>query len=227
MKLDDLTKYALCVLATCFIGLVAVWFAVWLSTPARLDSDVLHVSPEPFSSGPIIKPDNDPSNNLIDVKSQPLDKQWKLVRRHLDELFSIDVPTKFRKPDDHADVDGGFFMDDSININYDYWLYQDTPNFMRDSNGKYSKKPDLPCLQHGRDVRTSRIIVNGRLGYVQRCQFPNDQLHCFYYLTIPRAKVRDGNIWGTGVFSLSVSFNDRKLMPVARRIINSLRFERK
>jgi hypothetical protein len=230
MKLEHLAKRAAYSLATFFIGLVAVWFATWSRNPASYESAGRHGLQDQLTFRPQIKPENENSggmNTLTDVKSQSLDKEWRLVRRHLDKLFSIDVPIKFRKPDDHADVDGGFFMDDSININYDYWLYQDTPNFMRDINGKYSKKPDLRCIQHGRDVRTSRIILQGRLAYVQQCRLPSEHLHYVIYLTMPKAKVRDVDEWGNGVFNLDVSFNDRKLFPIAKRIIYSLRFERK
>jgi hypothetical protein len=162
------------------------------------------------------------------VSGQHRGREWKLVRRHLDEMFTIDVPAKFKKPDTHADVNGGFFLDDSISIDYDYWQYAGTPNFLRDRNGKYSKKPDLACSGQGRNVLTTRKMFGQRLGYVQQCRLvnPNNGFHYLYWLTMPKAKVREVDTWGDGVFNLSISFNDRKLLPLARKIIYSLRFDR-
>lgn len=155
--------------------------------------------------------------------------KWKLIRRHLDGQFSIEIPQKFREPDRPADVDGGFFLDDTMSINYNYWKFANTPFCMRDSLGRYSKRPNLVCSRYGIGTRTFRTVLNNRAAFIQECRFedPSDNFSYLYYATFPHTMVRDDDVWGKGVFNIEISYNDPKLREVAERIIKSLRFDRK
>jgi hypothetical protein len=132
------------------------------------------------------------------------------------------------KVERHADVDGGFYTSNEIVIDYDYWAFENTPNFMRNSAGEYSKSPIFACERRGRSSRTVETTLDGKRAILQRCS-KNDSQKGFwniYYVTFPKMSVYNGQELRKGMFSLTVKFKSPSDLQTAKRIVNSLRFDK-
>ena len=68
----------------------------------------------------------------INVNMLMRGKEWRLVRRHRDQLFSDGLAAKFKKLDRPADVYGGFFLEGSISVDYNYLGNLNTPKTTKD-----------------------------------------------------------------------------------------------
>ena len=215
-------------IATFVIGIVSVTLFSIRTTGGPIRDLVPRNADLPLIQN-LVVPGTLPAPTDIDRRKKFTGDELKLIRRHLDGQFSIEVPKIFQKPERPADVDGGYFYDNRLNINYNYWTYPDTPNFLRDRNGHYSKKPNLGCSENGVISLTATIILSGRRAYVQECRFqdPSDGFRYLYYVTFPKTEVNDCCGWGVGVFNIGVSYNDPKLRRVTKRIVESLRFDKK
>jgi hypothetical protein len=146
-----------------------------------------------------------------------------LVLRHKnpDGWFNLLVPTNMTNLERFADVDGGLYRTDRLKINYDYWTFPNTPNFLR---GQNSHTPILACDSTTTNNRTWRANINGRRAVLQRCSIAKDGYRYLEYVTFPRVKVFDGESFHYGMFNISVAYkNDRDAMAAAC-IVRSVRF---
>ena len=152
----------------------------------------------------------------------------KLSRRNPDGWFSLRIPKVMGKVIRHADVDGGGYVADALSINYDYWTYENTPNFLRDAAGHYQKPPMLACPKRGRQTRTRRAVIDGKRAIIQRCPQTNERkaFRYIYYVTFPRLKVFNGEEFRYGMFNFAVEYSDKRYLPVAEEIVRSIDFEK-
>lgn len=150
----------------------------------------------------------------------------KLSRRNPDGWFSLLVPMPAGKVERHADVDGGFYSTDAIEIDYDFWTYEGTPNFLRDVLGKYSKAPHLACPESRKPV-TIRTKIDGKRALIQRCSESDEQRGSYYvyYVTFPKVKVFDGENFDYGMFNLTIRHKRKAYSSVAEQIVRSIYFK--
>ena len=150
----------------------------------------------------------------------------KLKRQNPHGWFTLLVPTIMRPPATRADIDGGFYSTDEMEIDYEYWTYENTPNFLRDSAGNYRKGPMLDCGETARHTRTWRTRIDGKRAIVQECSQleSQDEVRDIYYVTIPRLKVSNGHEMRNGMFNMTIKCKAERHREVARRIIRSLDF---
>ena len=149
----------------------------------------------------------------------------KTSRRNPDGWFSLHVPKKMGEVMRHADVDGGFYRSRALELNYDYWTYENTPNWLR---GKYATDLVLPCPASSTDTRSWRTRIDQQRAVVQRCSITDGRkgFRYIYYVTFPRLRVFDGEVFRLGMFNLTVEYKDRSYSRIAARIIHSLDFEK-
>jgi len=156
-------------------------------------------------------------------------KEWhgSLRRENPDGWFTLLIPASMGKVERHADVDGGFYRAEGLEIDYDYWAYEDTPNFLRGAGGRYSKGPLFACSSKASGTRSFWTRVGGRRALIQRCSDADEWRGSYdvYYVTIPRLKVYDGAGMRAGMFNLTVRYKERRYMPTAKRIVRSLDFK--
>ena len=152
----------------------------------------------------------------------------KLKRQNPDGWFSLLIPTFMRRVERHADVDGGFYSAHEMIIDYDYWTYENTPNFQRDTKGKYAKGRLLACARKSLKSRTSRSTVDGKRAIIQECpdaEGPSGFRHV-YYVTFPSLKVDNGEEMKPGVFNLTIRYKEEQYRSLAKRIARSVQFGR-
>ncbi len=99
----------------------------------------------------------------------------KLNRRNPDGWFSLRVPKIMGKVERHADVDGGFYIADALEIDYDYWTYENTPNWFR---RQYAKPLMLACSTKSKNTRTLRTKIDGKRAIIQRCSETDERKGC-------------------------------------------------
>ena len=102
----------------------------------------------------------------------------KLSRRNPDNWFSLRVPEIMGKVERHADVDGGFYIADALEIDYDYWTFENTPNWLR---GEYAKSVILVCSAKSKNTRTLRTRIDGKKAIIQQCS-ETDERKGFRYI---------------------------------------------
>lgn len=148
-----------------------------------------------------------------------------LKRRNPDGWFSLSVPKVMGKVERHADVDGGFFTSDALEIDYDYWTYENTPNWLR---GQYAVSVMLACPKKSRHTRTLRTRIDGKRAIIQRCSETDGRkgFRYIYYLTFPKVKVFNGQYFDYGMFNFTVEYKNPRHSSVAERIIRSIDFEK-
>lgn len=161
----------------------------------------------------------------ISSKNQVLLKQ-----RNPDGWFNLLVPKKAGKVERHADVDGGFFTTNELEIDYIYWKYENTPNPFRDVSGNYSKSPMLICTGKSK-TKTRRTSIDGNKAIVQTCiQSDKGKGNEFiYYVTFPKLRVYEEDAlkpFGYGMFNLTVTYKNQKYLPAAEKIVRSLDFNK-
>ena len=125
----------------------------------------------------------------------------------------------------YADVDGGFYTSDALDIGYEYWTYVNTPNWLR---GKYATPLRLACSERSRTVRTLRTGIDGKKAVIQQCTEIDggNGARYIYYVTFPRVKVFNGWYFDNGMFNFTVEYRNRRYLPVARDIVRSIDFVR-
>jgi hypothetical protein len=148
-----------------------------------------------------------------------------LSRRNPDGWFSVIVPKVMGKVERHADVDGGFYISDALEINYDYWTYENTPNWLR---GQYAVSVMPACPKKSRHTHTLRTMIDGKRAIIQRCSETDERkgFRYVYYVTFPRVKVFNGQYFDYGMFNLTVEYRNPRHAPVAERIVRSIDFEK-
>lgn len=149
----------------------------------------------------------------------------KTSRRKPDAWFSLSVPMGMGTVMRHADVDGGFYLSSALEINYDYWTYESTPNWLR---GKYTTKLVLPCPAASTSTRGWPTRIDRKKAVIQRCSITDGRkgFRYLYYVTFPRLQVFDGEAFRPGMFNLTVEYKDRSYSRIAWRIIHSLDFKK-
>ena len=148
-----------------------------------------------------------------------------LSRRNPDGWFTLGLPKLIGNVERHADVDGGFYVSDHLEIDYDYWTHANTPNWLR---GKYATSLLLACSGKSKNTRTLRTTIDGNRAIIQQCS-QTDQRKGFryvYYVTFPKLRVFDGEGFHCGMFNLTVEYRNQRYLSIARRIVRSLDFER-
>jgi len=113
----------------------------------------------------------------------------KLHRVNPEGWFTLLVPNWAKNVQPHADVDGGSYNSKNFDISWDYWTYNGTPNFMRDSGGRYRKSPVLACPNRN----SARVAVDGFKGFLQKCKtnVRGRGLRYVSYITFPHIMVRE------------------------------------
>src|SRR5687768_18458557 len=69
----------------------------------------------------------------------------KFSRRNPDGWFTLRLPSAIGQIERYADVDGGFYLSDSLEIGYDYWTYPNTPNWLRSEERRVGKECRSQC----------------------------------------------------------------------------------
>ncbi len=154
--------------------------------------------------------------------------QSKLSRRNPDGWFSLRIQTLMGKVERHADVDGGFYIINVLEIDYDYWTYENTPNFLRNAQNSYPKPPLLACSAKSRQTRTLRTIIDGKRAIIQRCSETDARkgFRYIYYVTFLKLKIYNGGEFQNGMFNLTITYKSRRYLSVAEQIIRSIDFDR-
>jgi hypothetical protein len=150
----------------------------------------------------------------------------QLKRQNPDGWFNLLVPKIAGKVERHADVSGGFFITNKIEIDYSYWAYEDTPNWLRDVVSKYSKSPELYCPKKSAKTLTWRTKIDGKKVIIQKCvETASWKIQGFiYYVTFPKLKVYDGDKFNYGMFNLTITYKNRRYLPTVEKIVRSLSF---
>ena len=165
------------------------------------------------------------SPEVITFAQSQSDSSRKLIRQKPHGWFTVRLPSDIRRLEGPVDVDGGRYESDVLKINFDYWTYQNTPNWLR---GNFAKSLLLACSGKNRHAHTWRTWIDGKRAVVQRCSEMDEakDLRHIYYVTFPKMRVFDGENFRYGMFNLTVEYKLRHYSPIARQIVRSLDFER-
>jgi hypothetical protein len=148
----------------------------------------------------------------------------ELSRRNPDGWFTVSLPKVLATVERHADVDGGFYASDILEINYDYWTYANTPNWLR---GKYATSLLLACSAKSKHIHTLRTWIDGNRAVVQQCSETDERKgsRYIYYVTFPKLRIFEGERFRYGMFNFTVGYKLRRYSNLANRIVRSLDFE--
>ena len=124
-----------------------------------------------------------------------------------------------------VDVDGGFYESANLKVKYDYWTNASTPNWLR---GKYATPLLLACSANSKNIRTSRMRLDGKSAVIQQCSETDETsgVRYIYYVTFPKLRVFDGEEFHYGMFNLTIEYRSRRYLRIAKRIVRSLNFEK-
>jgi hypothetical protein len=149
----------------------------------------------------------------------------ELSPRNPDGWFTLGLPKLIGNVERHADVDGGFYLSDNLEIDYDYWTHANTPNWLR---GEYATSLLLACSGKGKNTRTLRTTIDRNRAVIQQCSQTDERkgFRYVYYVTFPKLRVFDGEGFHYGMFNLTVEYRNQRYLSIARRIVRSLDFER-
>lgn len=148
----------------------------------------------------------------------------ELKRVNPDGWFSLLIPKNAGEVERHADVDGGFFITNKIGVDFDYWWYENTPNFYRDVLGNYNRKPILICGEKTK-TKTWKDKINGKKVTVQTC-FDKKTSEFIYHVAFPTIKVKQMGMRESkyGMFNLTITYKNKNYLEVAKIIAKSLKF---
>ena len=148
----------------------------------------------------------------------------ELVRKNPDGWFTLRIPRAMGTVERHADVDGGFYVSDILEIDYDYWTDENTPNWLR---GEYATSLLLACSANSKNTRTLRTRIDGKRAVIQRCSETDERkgFRYIYYVTFPKLRVFDGEKFHYGMFNFTVEYRSHHYLSMAKRIVRSLDFE--
>jgi hypothetical protein len=152
------------------------------------------------------------------------DGSLELIRQHPQGWFALRLPSDIRRLEGPIDVDGGRYESDVLEIHFDYWTYQNTPNWLR---GKYATSLLLACSGQSNHTRTQRTWIDGNRAIVQQCSVTDERrgFRYIYYVTFPKLKIFDGEKFRNGMFNFTVEYKLRRYSAIAKRIILSLDFD--
>jgi len=150
----------------------------------------------------------------------------KLNQRNPDGWFTLLVPKIMGKVQRHADVDGGFYITNGLEIDYSFWSYEGTPNWLRDVGGRFSKSPHLACLK--KSASTLDTKIDGKRAIIQQCSETDERegFRYIYYVTFPKVRVFNSKDYNYGMFNLSIEYKSKSYISIAERIIKSINFKR-
>ena len=125
----------------------------------------------------------------------------------------------------HVDVDGGVYVSDTLEVNYDYWTHANTPNAL---HGNYAVSLCSHAQRKAKTLGPFRVRLNGNRAVIQRCSLTDERkgYRYIYYVTFPKLRVFDGEGFHYGMFNLRVKYRNPRHLSVARQIVRSLDFER-
>jgi hypothetical protein len=149
----------------------------------------------------------------------------KLSRRNPDNWFSLHIPKIMGKAERKADVDGGFYISDSLEIDYDYWTFENTPNWLR---GRYATSLILACPRKSKNTYTLRTKIDGKRAIIQRCSETDERkgFRYIYYVTFPKVKVFNGEYFDYGMFNFTIEYKDKHYLQIVEQIVRSMNFEK-
>ena len=149
-------------------------------------------------------------------------REPELIRQDPHGWFALRLPSDIRRFDGPVDVDGGRYQSEALEIHFDYWTYQNAPNWLR---GKYATSLLLACSK--KNGRTRRTWIDGKRAVIQQCSAKNERkgFRYIYYVTFPKLRIFDGEKFSYGMFNLTVEYKLRRHSSLAQRIIRSLDFE--
>lgn len=152
------------------------------------------------------------------------DGSRKLVRQSPHRWFTVRLPSDTRRLDGPVDVDGGRYESEILKVDFTYWTYQNTPNWLR---GNFATSLLLACSKN-RNAHTWRTWIDGKRAVVQRCSEIDEAqgLRHIYYVTFPKMRIFDGEEFRYGMFNLTVEYKLRQYSSIAKQIVRSLDFER-
>ena len=147
----------------------------------------------------------------------------ELTQRNPDGWFTLSVPRAMARVERHADVAGGFYISDILEIHYDYWTNENTPNWLQ---GRYATSLLLACSAKSKNSRTIRTRIDGKTAIIQQCSETDERkgFRYIYYVTFPKLRVFDGETFHYGMFNLMVEYRSRSYLWIAKRIVSSLDF---
>ena len=149
----------------------------------------------------------------------------KLSRRNPDNWFNLLIPKVMGKVERKADVDGGFYISDALEVDYNYWTFENTPNWLR---GQYATSLILACPRKSKNTFTQRTRIDGKRAIIQRCSETDERkgFRYIYYVTFPKVKVFNGEYFNYGMFNFTIEYKNKRYLPVAERIVRSINFEK-
>ena len=152
------------------------------------------------------------------------DGSLELIRQNPQGWFALRLPSNIRRLDGPVDVDGGRYESDALEIHFDYWTNQNTPNWLR---GKYATSLLLACSGKNGRTHTRRTWIDGKRAVVQQCSATDERkgFRYIYYVTFPKVKIFDGEKFRYGMFNFTVEYKHRRYSSLAKRIVRSLDFE--
>lgn len=164
------------------------------------------------------------SHNLGTLAQSNSDGSLELIRQNPRGWFDLRLPSDIRRLDGPVDVDGGRYQSKALEIHFDYWTYQNTPNWLR---GKYATSLLLACSRKNGRTYTSRTWIDGKRAVVQQCSATDERkgFRYIYYVTFPKVRIFDGEKFRYGMFNFTVEYKDRRYSSLAKRIVRSLDFE--
>jgi hypothetical protein len=165
------------------------------------------------------------SPNLATFAQSHSDSPTRLIRQNPHGWFALRLPSDIRRLEGPVDVDGGRYESDALEIHFDYWTYQNTPNWLR---GKYATSLLLACSGKNGGTHTRRTWIDGKRAVVQQCSATDERkgFRYIYYVTFPRLRIFDGERPRYGMFNFTVEYKLRRYSTLASRIVRSLDFER-
>lgn len=162
--------------------------------------------------------------NLTFGQTPQRDVNMVLSQRNPDGWFTILIPKSVGNATRFADVDGGFYDASDIRITFSYWTFENTPNFVRNGGPASQEELVLVCSK-SRQALIFRTKIASRKAIVQRCpETGAGNFRYLYYVNFPKLDVFDGELYGSGTFTLTINYNNRNYVSFASRIARSIRF---
>jgi len=164
------------------------------------------------------------SPNVGTIAQSHSDGPLELVRQSPHGWFTLRLPSDARRLDGPVDVDGGRFESDGLEVSFDYWTYQNTPNWLR---GEYATSLLLACSGKNGPTHNRRTWIDGSRAVIQQCSATDERkgFRYLYYVTFPKVRIFDGEKFRFGMFNLTVEYKLRRYSTLAKRIGRSLDFE--
>jgi hypothetical protein len=152
------------------------------------------------------------------VRSKPIFKKV-----NPDGWFSLLVPNTMPAASRFADVDGGSYINKDIEINFNYWAFENKPNYLRnakdgDDSSVYQSKP-WHCL------KDEKVGIDKKKARIRICTDDAVKgLRYVYMASFPRLKVYNGQEMMNGTFSLTITYKDARYSRMAEYIVKSINF---